>query len=290
LIATTKRNLARVFLIIPIAFAITTLLAGAPADDQMMRDPGLLAGPWEGRSGDDLVGVYLKIITTLKGSAEYLTHLDVRVDRRIDMDWGWYEFDGRVAIWNGTRLKIGHSDQVTHKETNVDLVFDPKNEAWTGTFGPNQPVRLKRPGTSFQPLDMVGVSSNGSELAVWNSPFFGTWKPEVLGHTNIQAECLHVAVRRNASPVAWLDRADQFRTTYGELLTSPYITGNTISFGVDSPWANSRRAMYTGNLLNDQRIEGNWGRYADAHALIKAPPSSCASLSIEGFVSYTPFH
>jgi hypothetical protein len=36
--------------------ALASLGAGASPDDQIMRDAGMLAGPWEGKSGDDLVG------------------------------------------------------------------------------------------------------------------------------------------------------------------------------------------------------------------------------------------
>jgi len=258
----------------PTAFAITSLLVGAPADDQIIRDPGMLAG----RTKDDLIGIYLKITTTLKGSAENLTDLGVRVDRSMDMDWGWYHVDGHVAMWDGTRLRIAHVDPVTHREAIIDLVFDPDNEAGSGTFALNRAVRLERPRNHFQPLDKVGLSSIAPERAVWRSPFFGTWKRDGLGGTVI--ECLHVAVRRNASTVAWLDRADLAGATYGELLTTPDITGDTISFGKGSPaWPNSL-AAFTGTLVSHERIDGEWSRhYPLAQSLVKASPSSCASLS-----------
>ena len=63
-------------------------LQAAPMDDLILRDPGILAGPWEGKSGEDLVGLHLLISTNLKGSVEYLTQLQVRVDRIVDGDWG----------------------------------------------------------------------------------------------------------------------------------------------------------------------------------------------------------
>jgi len=71
------------------------------------------------------------------------------------------------------------------------------------------------------------------------------------------------------------------------LLTTPDITGDTISFGSGSPWP-SNGGIYTGKLVNDERIEGKWGRYGAAHALVKSAPSSCAGLPIEGLVSETP--
>jgi hypothetical protein len=154
--ATMKGNFARAWLIVTTAFVITSLLAGAPADHQFMRDPGMLAGPWEGKSGDDLVGMYLRIHTSVNGSVVYLRDFDVRVDRVVDWDWGWFRVEGKIATWDGRRLRINYNDAVRGRTWIVDLVFDPNQETWSGTFGSDRAVRLERPMAVFDPGHTVG--------------------------------------------------------------------------------------------------------------------------------------
>ena len=273
-------NRAQISLILLTVLAATSMHA-APSDDQIIHNPGMLAGPWEGKSGDDLVGVYLKIETALKSSVEYLTDFQVRVDQVVDRDWGWFVVDGRRATWDGTRLRINHRDPVTRRETAVDLIFDPTENVWSGTFGSNRTVRLERSGTVFDPKQRIRrTGSSGLDGTAGASELFGVWRSDA---PTLTPECLHVAVRRNGSPVAWLDRVlshgDYRGASYGGLFTPPSFTDKTISLDVDSPFAANSRT-HTGILIDDQRMK--WTPGFLSYVLTRSPQSACASLLIDG--------
>jgi len=286
-------------LLVATVFAIGSLLATAPPDDHLIRDPGKLAGPWEGKSGDSLVGLYFLIDTTMKGSEEYWTSLQVRVDQFLGSG-GWFVIDGGVATWDGARLKIDFSDPVRQKKVAINLVFDWQQQSWSGTFGvwagtlgASRTVRLERPRMVFDPKQRLPRRGPFAlKRTVRTSPFFGTWKSNIERHSGWEfatVGCLHVAVRRNGSPVGWLDhgRFDfSNHRRYGEMLLLSIERG--ISFTLDR--ATGLPPSYAGRIVENRRIEGEWSPgFALAATFMRSEASSRASLPIPVLASGRPF-
>lgn len=208
--------------------------------------PGMIAGPWEALSGGVLVGIHLRIDTVLDGHAESVIRMQVRVDRVVGKDWGWYVVDGDKSTWDGARLKIDHKDAV------VDLIFDGRQQAWTGRLGSNPAVRLERPLESHDEIT-------------------GTWKS--VGGPGLTPGCLHAGVRRDGGGlIVWLDRG--FERRYGEELDRLSVFHEEISFGL----ANAPH-MFHGKLHAKQKIEGSWEPLLQApNRFIRSSAEACASL------------
>jgi hypothetical protein len=65
------------------------------------------------------------------------------------------------------------------------------------------------------------------------------------------------------------------------------MTVNTISFDLDSAVA-SNRGIYTGTMIEGQRIVGKWSPELQSYSLTSSSRSACASLPIDGVTSDNP--
>jgi hypothetical protein len=155
--------------------------------------PESYAGPWETRDVKSGVtdGVFLWINTEVRQSTEYVGLLQIKVYRRESdaTKEGWFTANGGTdTTWDGKRLLLKFQPVAAGDVAlDLDLIFDPSQQSWSGTFnrgGTAKQVRLHRPGASAQ-------ASNR---------FAGDWFLHLNSsrHVPYSATCIHVQKKRMA--------------------------------------------------------------------------------------------
>ncbi|HMI53666.1 MAG TPA: hypothetical protein VK525_19280 [Candidatus Saccharimonadales bacterium] len=220
--------------------------------------PESFAGPWETRDPKSGVtdGVLLWARTELRQSAEYLTLLQIKVYRREAgaTKEGWFTAnEGRDATWDGKRLRLKFQPvAVGDVALDLDLVFDPAQQSWSGTFnrgGTLKQVRLRRPGA----------------LAKSQNRFDGDWFLHLDASRRVpySATCIHVAEESDGTLVAWQDSKSPrvinapMQNEYGREFDVQDVKFDSICL-IASKWFGNQ-VTFSGALSPDGlQLEGHW--------------------------------
>jgi hypothetical protein len=222
--------------------------------------PESFAGPWETRDAKSGVtdGVLLWATTELRQSTEYLSRLQIKVYRR-DGDAtkeGWFTAnEGPDTSWDGKRLRLRFQPVVAGDVAlDLDLVFDPAERSWNGTFnrgGIPKQVRLQRPGA----------------LAKSKNRFDGDWFLHLDSSRRVpySATCIHVAEESDGTLVAWQDSKSPrvingpMQNEYGREFDVQDTKLDSISLiAASSKWFGNQ-VTFSGSLSPDgSQLEGHW--------------------------------
>ena len=173
----------------------------AQQDASLIPSPEALAGRWEAPDGHGgAVGMNIVLTTyihgtpaSLVGQPQFEEEFTVGVYQRTGPDvepFGFNFFNAPQfgATWDGHRLGIHLTGKADLPTTDVELVWHPESQTWSGLFerGPfRKQVVLKRP---------VSKSTK--------SPFVGTWFEKGGGMMN---NCVHIAQQQDGVLAAWSD-------------------------------------------------------------------------------------
>ena len=222
--------------------------------------PVSFAGPWETRDPKSGVtdGVLLWARTELRQSDEYLTLLQIKVYRREAgaTKEGWFTAnEGPDTSWDGKRLRLKFQPiAVGDVALDLDLVFDPAQQSWSGTFnrsGTLEQVRLRRPGA----------------LAKSQNRFDGDWFLHLDPSRRVpySATCIHVAEESDGTLVAWQDSKSPrvingpMQNEYGREFDVQDVKFDSISLiAASSKWFGNQ-VTFSGALSPDgSQLEGYW--------------------------------
>ena len=244
--------------------------------EMAVTHPESFAGPWETREAKSGVtdGVLFWATTELRQSAEYLTQLQIKVYHREGgaVKEGWFTAnEGAGTTWDGKHLRLKFQSVVAEDVAlDLDLVFDPVQQSWIGTFnrgGTAKQVRLLRPGALAKP----------------QSRFVGEWFLHLDSARRIpySATCIHVSETGDGALVAWLDSKSPrvingpMHNEYGREYDVQDATFDSISLTASSSKWFGNRVSFSGTLSPDgSQLEGRWATNgqpaADAVVFIKS--------------------
>jgi hypothetical protein len=222
--------------------------------------PESFAGPWETRDAKSGVtdGVLLWATTELQQSTEYLSRLQIKVYRREAgaTKEGWFTAnEGPDTTWDGKRLRLKFQPVAAGDVAlDLDLVFDPAQQSWSGTFirgGTLKQVRLQRPGA----------------LAKSQNRFDDDWflHLDPSRRAPYSATCIHVAEESDGTLVAWQDSKSPrvingpMQNEYGREFDVQDVKFDSISLiAASSKWFGNQ-VTFSGSLSPDgSQLEGRW--------------------------------
>ena len=243
--------------------------------------PNLYAGPWETEDpqAGAVDGILLWVTTEVRQSTEYLRILQIEVYHHQggEVAHNWFSTkDDPNTKWDGKQLLL-KLQPVAAGDVALDLnlIFDPAQLDWSGTFtrnGTARGVRLRRPGAST-------ASSNR---------FAGDWylHQDPSGKTPYSATCIHIAEQNDSALVVWEDHKSgrvingPMINEYGRELVVQNLKPDSIALIVGTSLWFGNRVTFTGSLSPDgTRLEGHWATNGN--------PASDASIFVkssrEGF-------
>jgi hypothetical protein len=163
--------------------------------------PEALAGRWEASDGHGgAVGMNIVLTTfvhgipeSLAGQPQFEEEFTVGLYQRTGPDveplgFNFFAAPDGGASWDGHRLGIRLNGKADLPTTNVDLVWHPESQTWSGLFerGPfHEQVLLRRPASKTS-----------------TSPFVGTWFEKGGGMMN---NCVHITQQQDGALAAWSD-------------------------------------------------------------------------------------
>jgi hypothetical protein len=180
------------------------LLSGvgiAQQDASPIPSPEALAGRWEASDGHGgAVGMNIVLTTFIHGTPETLARqpqfegeFAVGLYQRMVPDveplgFNFFTAPNGGANWDGHRLGIHLTGKADLPTTDVDLVWHPESQTWSGLFERGRfrkQIVLKRPASETS-----------------KSPFVGTWFEKGGGMMN---NCVHIAQQQDGALAAWSD-------------------------------------------------------------------------------------
>ena len=170
---------------------------GAP-----ISNPESVTGVWESRSSPaqpSIAGLAIQINTAIDGQATTLRHTEQRIegvnivtyvrDREHSKRTWWNTSMQGTFDWHDNHLRLHEEEALGDPfDVNLDLVFDPRKSAWSGSFANpdfSGTVLLKRPDYQ-EPKSPVGIWRSG-EVAQG------------------QFECVHLGMATDGQLVIWAD-------------------------------------------------------------------------------------
>jgi hypothetical protein len=222
--------------------------------------PESFAGLWETRDTQSGVtdGILLWASTEVRQSTEYLGLLQIKVYHREGeaTKEGWFTAnEGTDTSWDGKRLRLKFQPAAAGDVAlDLDLVFDPAPQGWSGTFsraGKAKQVRLQRPGAFVQ-------ASNR---------FAGDWflRVDSSPHVPYSATCIHVAEEGDGTLVVWQDTKSPriingpMQNEYGRELDVQDVKFDSITMIPASAKWFGNQVTFSGTLsLDGSQIEGRW--------------------------------
>jgi hypothetical protein len=229
-------------------------LGSAAYGQRPIHVPDVLAGPWEQTDATGIHGIFLRLGTHARRTADQPVitsqSVSVRVYHRQNghETWGFYSPPpsgpaDAPSVFDGQRLRIGDD----RTGLLLDVTFDTAERRWTGTWsrdGQRRDVVLERP--HLPPT-------------VAPHPLTGDWDglPDSTGMD--RSTRLHVAQSSDQAFTIWMDRSmllvDQ---RHGELLKLESIDHNTIT--LETTNVAGMRDRYQGTLSADgSTLLGSWG-------------------------------
>lgn len=176
-------------------------VAVAQQNTLIVANPEALAGRWEAPDGQGgAVGLNIILTTSILGRPDNLAgqtqtedEFTVGLYQRQGPDvasLGFNFFTGlsNGAHWDGHRLEVHVPGQADLPTTNLDLIWHPNSEMWSGLFERGQfrkQVALRRPTSKTT-----------------QSPFVGTWFEKGGGMMN---NCVHITQQQDGGLAAWSD-------------------------------------------------------------------------------------
>ncbi|HEY0263411.1 MAG TPA: hypothetical protein VGC07_02705 [Granulicella sp.] len=254
--------------------------AQQPVQGEVIAHPEALSGVWEARTKTGATaGIRLSLMTVIPGAAKSLAtepqslkameayvYLRKGAEVHFGDERGFYVAPGSPAHWDGRRLTVKVVPPARDVAIDLDLLYDPIHNTWTGLFHKDEfsgQVRLRRPRVAYGKT----------------SPWVGTW-------VHVQSpvdRCLHIAQAEDGSLQGWTDvlqAPGQWRYAnnvkppaeswerYGDMVkVRPEEAGIQIGFGEMS--GGCCPSTYTGRLSADgSRIEGSSDLRAGGQFLI----------------------
>ena len=177
----------------------------ACAADTMVRgstleNPELISGSWESDQFDSVVGLHIKLITTVAGAPSSLVGVkqvfnlaEIQVyqrdgPKRIMGDGNWFEDDSPGVQWTGRHIIIERAAIAATPAIQLNLIFDPEHSTWKG--------HLRR-GTFDHDVTLIRPHP---KTGIAGSPFVGTWY-RVTSMNN----CLHIVQTGEGTLAGWSD-------------------------------------------------------------------------------------
>ena len=177
----------------------------ACAADRMVRgstleNPELISGSWESDQFDRVVGLHIKLMTTVAGAPSSLVgvkqvfhHAEMQVyqrdgPKRIMGDGNWFQDDSPGVQWTGRHIVIEHAAIAATPAIQLDLIFDPEHSTWKG--------HLRR-GIFDHNVTLI---RSQPKTGIARSPFVGTWYRATLMNN-----CLHIVQTGKGTLAGWSD-------------------------------------------------------------------------------------
>jgi hypothetical protein len=248
--------------------------------------PDLYAGPWETQDPQSgtVDGILLWLTTEVRQSTEYLRLLQIEVYHRHggEIARNWFSTkDDPNTKWNGKQLSLKFEPVAAEDVAlDLDLVFDPTQLEWRGTFARNgtaRRVRLHRPGSPAATL----------------SRFTGDWylHQEPTGKAPYSATCIHIVAQGDGALAVWEDHKSArvingpMVNEYGRELFVQSLEPHSIDLIMATSLSFGNRVTFTGSLSPDgTRLEGHWATNGNP----ASEPSIFIRSSREGFSSSLP--
>ena len=182
---------------------VIVLLSGVGIAQQTsaIPSPEALAGRWEASDGHGgAVGMNIVLTTFIHGTPEslagqpqfeeeFIVGLYQRTGSDVEpLGFNFFVARNGGASWDGYRLGIRLDGKADLPTINVDLVWNPESQTWSGLFERGsfrEQVLLRRPASRSI-----------------KSPFVGTWFEQGGGMMN---NCVHIAQQKDGTLVAWSD-------------------------------------------------------------------------------------
>ena len=186
-------------------FLMLSLIGGTCAADRKVRgstleNPELISGSWESDQFDSVVGLHIKLVTTVAGAPTTLVgvkqvfdHAEIQVyqrdgPQRIAGDGTWFLDDSPDVQWTENHIIIQHAAVAGTPAVQLNLIFDPEHSTWKGHL---QRGTFDHEVTLTRPRPKTGIA---------NSPFVGTWYREALMNN-----CLHIVQTGEDTLAGWSD-------------------------------------------------------------------------------------
>ena len=177
------------------AFAADTMHRGSS-----LQNPELISGSWESDEFDRVVGLHIKLVTTvagapstLVGARQVFNHAEIQVyqregpQRRMG-DGNWFVDHAPGVQWMGRHIVIERAAIAATPAIQLNLIFDPEHSTWKG--------RLRR-GTFDRTVTLVRPHP---KPGIAKSPFVGTWyRPTLMNN------CLHIVQTGEGALSGWSD-------------------------------------------------------------------------------------
>jgi hypothetical protein len=177
----------------------------ACAADRMVRgstleNPELISGSWESDQFDSVVGLHIKLMTTVAGAHSTLVgvkqvfhHAEIQVyqrdgPQRITGDGTWFLDDSQDVQWTEGQIVIEHAAIAATPAIQLNLIFDSVHSTWKGHL---RRGTFDHDVTLIRPHPKTGVAS---------SPFVGTWYRGALMNN-----CLHIVQTGEDTLAGWSD-------------------------------------------------------------------------------------
>jgi hypothetical protein len=240
----------------PVVAAIS--IPASVAVGSAIADPRSITGAWEQESGlGKAVGFDVEISTDAEGASKSLAGITqrvvvvwittyVRTNGRSQRTF-WSTNYGEQFSWQKDHLILHHRPSAAGNANSVDLdvVFDPRKQAWLGTLQNewfSGSVELTRPFVS-----RVGF------------PIVGDW---IWGNgRNGYIACLHVGLGRDSTLVIWSDHISFPGFIYGQNGSPPPLSTREWygSLGMDPEMKNigSNILFFTGTAMSGDVVLGN---------------------------------
>ncbi len=164
-----------------------------------LENPELISGSWESDQFDSVVGLHIKLMTTVAGAPsslvgvnQFFNHAEIQVyqregPKRILGDGNWFEYDSGVQ-WTGRHIIIEHAAIAATPAIQLNLIFDPEHSTWKG--------HLRR-GTFDHDVTLIRPHA---KTGIARSAFVGTWYRATLMNN-----CLHIVQTGEGTLSGWSD-------------------------------------------------------------------------------------
>ena len=191
----------RIWIRLSLIVLLASGVGNAQQDASLIPNPEALAGRWEVSDGHGgAVGMNIILTTyiygtpaTLAGQPQFEGEFTVGLYQRAGSNaepfgFNFFNAPNGGASWDGHRIRIHLTGKADLPTTDVELVWHPESQTWSGLFERGQfhkQVVLKRPTSKST-----------------KSPFVGTWFQKRSGMMN---NCVHIAQQQDETLAAWSD-------------------------------------------------------------------------------------
>jgi hypothetical protein len=183
-----------------VTWAQQPVVAKGTIRGQQIDHPERMSGSWETSDGGSVYGLHIQLTSLVVGAPVTLAgarrtwsdailevYLRTGSARKLG-DGNGFSADSPDVRWDLGHLLVNYAGSSGTPAVNLNLIFDPSRNIWTGRFHCgtfDREVVLRRPHPS---------------RGIAKSPFVGTWRRD--GPMN---NCIHIVQNENGSLAGWSD-------------------------------------------------------------------------------------